>query len=108
MLSSTLPELGIRDQRLFRQQCYVDGKWVEAEDGACLKVYNPADASILGTVPKFGAADTRRAIESAESAFPAWRSKSAKERSKILRRWYELCIEYQDDLGAILTAEQGK
>jgi succinate-semialdehyde dehydrogenase/glutarate-semialdehyde dehydrogenase len=108
MLSSTLPELEIRDQSLLRQQCYVNGHWVDAEDGAALGVHNPADESVIGTVPKFGAADTRRAIESAQSAFPAWRSKSAKERSKILRRWYELCMQHQDDLGAILTAEQGK
>ena len=108
MLSSTLPQLEIRDQRLFRQQCYVSGNWVDAEDHATLTVHNPADGSAIGTVPKLQAVDTRRAIKSAESAFPGWRRKSAQERSNILRRWYELCMQHQDDLGAILTAEQGK
>jgi succinate-semialdehyde dehydrogenase / glutarate-semialdehyde dehydrogenase len=101
-------ETHIKDKKLFRQQCYVGGSWVAAEDGAVFSVNNPADGSELGTVPGFGASDTQRAIAAAEAAFPAWRAKTGKERSQILRRWFDLCMQNQDDLAAILTLEQGK
>jgi succinate-semialdehyde dehydrogenase / glutarate-semialdehyde dehydrogenase len=101
-------ETHIKDKKLFRQQCYVGGSWVAAEDGAVFSVNNPADGSKLGTVPGFGVADTQRAIAAAEAAFPAWRAKTGKERSQILRRWFDLCMQNQDDLAAILTLEQGK
>jgi succinate-semialdehyde dehydrogenase / glutarate-semialdehyde dehydrogenase len=101
-------ETHIKDKSLFRQQCYVGGAWVNAEDGAVLAVTNPADGSEIGVVPRFGAADTRRAIDAAEAALPAWRAKTGKERSQILRRWFDLCMQNQDDLGTILTLEQGK
>ena len=104
--SNGAPKLG--DPSLFRQQCYVDGQWIDADSGASIEVTNPADGSLLGTVPKLGAAETRRAIEAAERAWPAWRNKLAKERANILRRWYELMMEHQDDLGLLLTLEQGK
>jgi succinate-semialdehyde dehydrogenase / glutarate-semialdehyde dehydrogenase len=101
-------KLPIQNDSLFRQQCYVGGRWVDADDGAVLTVTNPADGSMLGTVPKFGAAETRRAIDAAEAALPDWAAKTAKERSQIMRRWFDLCMQQQDDLATILTLEQGK
>jgi len=98
----------LKDPKLFRQQCYIDGAWVDADDGSTLEVTNPANASRVGTVPKMGAAETRRAIEAAERAQPAWRAKTAKERSDILRRWNDLMLANADDLGRIMTVEQGK
>ncbi len=105
-LNSVEPSL--KDARLFRQQCYVGGAWVNAADSGSFAVTNPADGSQIGTVPSFGARDTQRAIDAAEAALPAWRSKTAKERSQILRRWFDLCMQNQDDLAMILTLEQGK
>jgi succinate-semialdehyde dehydrogenase/glutarate-semialdehyde dehydrogenase len=107
MLTSAL-EIAVKDEKLLRQECYVGGAWVGAEDGSVFPVTNPADGSQIGTVPSFSAADTRRAIDAAEAAWPAWRAKTAKERSQIMRRWFELCMQNQDDLALILTLEQGK
>ncbi|OHS01905.1 NAD-dependent succinate-semialdehyde dehydrogenase, partial [Pseudomonas sp. HMSC75E02] len=90
------------------QQAYIDGAWVDADNGQTLKVNNPATNEIIGSVPKMGAAETRRAIEAADRALPAWRALTAKERANKLRRWFELMIEHQDDLGRLLTQEQGK
>lgn len=98
----------LKDTNLFRQQAYVDGKWLDAENGKTIEVTNPATGEVIGTVPKMGAAETKRAIEAANKALPAWRAKTAKERSVIIRRWYELLMEHQDDLAMILTVEQGK
>ena len=98
----------LKDSSLFRQQCYIAGQWCDAADGATLPVNNPATGETLGTVPKMGAAETRRASEAAGEAFPAWRAKTAKERAGILRRWFELMMENQDDLAVLMTAEQGK
>ena len=98
----------LKDSSLFRQQCYIAGQWCDAADGATLPVNNPATGEILGTVPKMGAAETRRAIEAAGEAFPTWRAKTAKERAGILRRWFELMMENQEDLAVLMTAEQGK
>ncbi len=98
----------LKDPKLFRQQCYIDGKWVDADNRATISVNNPADNSILGTVPKMGATETRRAIEAADRALPAWRAKTAKERANILRKWFNLMMENQEDLAQLMTAEQGK
>src|SRR6266852_3241083 len=98
----------LKDPRLFRQQCYIDGKWVEADDREAIPVNNPADNSILGTVPKMGADETRRAIEAAERALPDWRARTGKERAAVLRKLYELMIENQEALAQLMTAEQGK
>jgi succinate-semialdehyde dehydrogenase/glutarate-semialdehyde dehydrogenase len=98
----------LRDPSLLRQQCYIDGQWVSADDGATMPVTNPATGKPIGTAPLMGAAETRRAIEAAAAAWPAWRAKTAKERSAILRKWYDLQIEHRDDLALILTSEQGK
>ena len=102
----TLPKLN--DEKLLRQQCYIDGAWADADSGETLEVTNPATGEALGSIPKMGEAETRRAIEAANAAMPAWRAKTAKERAQILRRWFDLMMENQDDLGRILTAEQGK
>ncbi|KWR85810.1 MULTISPECIES: NADP-dependent succinate-semialdehyde dehydrogenase [Pseudomonas] len=98
----------LKDSSLFRQQAYIDGAWVDADNGQTLKVNNPASNEIIGSVPKMGAAETRRAIEAADRALPAWRALTAKERANKLRRWFELMIENQDDLARLMTLEQGK
>ncbi|UFH49520.1 NADP-dependent succinate-semialdehyde dehydrogenase [Pseudomonas sp. KNUC1026] len=98
----------LKDANLFRQQAYIDGAWVDADSGQSIKVNNPATNEIIGTVPKMGKAETRRAIEAADKALPAWRALTAKERSGKLRRWFELMIEHQEDLGRLMTMEQGK
>jgi len=98
----------LKDSKLFRDRAYVDGAWVEAESRKRFDVDNPADGSILGSVPDMGAAETKRAIEAANAALPAWRALPAKERSKILRKWYDLIMANADDLALLLTTEQGK
>lgn len=98
----------LKDTKLFRQQCYVNGAWVDADSGETIDVTNPATGEKLGTIPKFGADETRRAIEAANAAWPAWRAKLAKERAQILRKWFDLMMANQDDLAKLLTAEQGK
>ncbi|MCG6874667.1 MAG: NADP-dependent succinate-semialdehyde dehydrogenase [Betaproteobacteria bacterium] len=105
---TTLPALKLKDGSLFRQQCYIGGEWVNADSGKTINVTDPATGEVLGTVPNMGAAETRRAIEAANAAWPAWRAKTGKERAAILRKWYELMMANQDDLGMLLTAEQGK
>jgi succinate-semialdehyde dehydrogenase/glutarate-semialdehyde dehydrogenase len=100
--------LALKDPALFRQQCYVDGRWRDAEGGATHEVANPADGRRIGTVPRMGAAETRQAIDAADKAWPAWRSKTAKERSAVLRKWADLQLANADDLALIMTAEQGK
>ena len=98
----------LKDPSLFRQQCYIDGAWADADDGGTIDVDNPADNSVIGTVPRMGAGETRRAIEAANDAYPDWRARTGKERAAILRRWYELVIENQEDLAVLMTTEQGK
>jgi succinate-semialdehyde dehydrogenase/glutarate-semialdehyde dehydrogenase len=93
---------------LLREACYIDGEWVGADGGGTIAVTNPATGENLGTVPNCGAAETRRAIEAAQAAFPAWRAKTAKERAAILRKWYELMMANQEELARLLTMEQGK
>jgi succinate-semialdehyde dehydrogenase/glutarate-semialdehyde dehydrogenase len=98
----------LKDTQLFRQQAYIDGAWLDADSGQTLAVNNPATNEVIGTVPKMGAVETRRAIEAADRALPAWRALTAKERATKLRRWFELLMENQDDLGRLMTLEQGK
>src|SRR5947208_287573 len=98
----------LKDPTLLRQQGYIDGKWVDADNGATFRVTNPGNGQLIGTAPDMGAAETRRAIEAADRAWPAWRKKTARERSALLRRWYELMLANADDLAMILTSEQGK
>jgi succinate-semialdehyde dehydrogenase/glutarate-semialdehyde dehydrogenase len=105
-LERELPAL--KDPSLLRMQCYVDGKWIDSDDRRTNTIANPATGRPIGTVPVLGAVETRRAITAAEQAWPAWRAKTAKERSAVLRRWYELMMANVDDLALILTTEQGK
>ncbi len=98
----------LNDPKLFRQQAYIDGSWVDADNGKTISVNNPATNEIIGTVPKMGADETRRAIEAADKALPAWRALTAKERANKLRKWFDLMIANQDDLARLMTIEQGK
>ena len=100
--------LNLRDARLFRQQCYIDGAWQASATGRTFEVNNPADGSILGTVPELSAEETRNAITAAEAAFREWSRKTAKERASVLRAWLDLIREHTEDLAALLTTEQGK
>ncbi|PLX79768.1 MAG: succinate-semialdehyde dehydrogenase I [Desulfuromonas sp.] len=100
--------LNLQDTNLFRQQCYLNGAWTGADNSETIDVTNPANGSIIGNIPKMGVRETRRAISSANLAWPGWRTKTAGERSAILRRWSELMLANQDDLARLMTAEQGK
>jgi len=100
--------LDLSDATLLREKCYVDGQWIGADDGATMPVIDPATGALVGTAPLCGAPETRRAIDAAHRAFPAWRAKTAKERCAVLRAWTALMLEHADDLARILTAEQGK
>jgi len=108
VMTETAARLGLKDAGLLRGQCYVDGQWIDADSGKTIDVTNPSDGSRLGTVPAAGEAETRRAIEAANRAYPAWRARTAKERAKILRTWFDLMMANQEDLARIMTAEQGK
>lgn len=98
----------LNDPTLYRQQAFIQGKWCDAESKKTIDVTNPANAQLLGTVPKMGANETRTAIEAANQALPAWRALTAKERATILRRWFDLMMANQDDLAKLMTLEQGK
>ena len=98
----------IKDSSLFRQQCYVNGAWIDAPGGGTIVVTNKASGDRLGTVPSLGAEETGSAVAAAHAAFPAWAARTAKERCAVLRRWYELIVANADDIGTLMTAEQGK
>ena len=109
MLDSTTDLKGmLRDPELLATKAYLAGEWVEADTGARFDVTNPARGDVIASVPNLGRAETARAIAAAEIAQKAWAAKTAKERAAVLRRWFDLMIENQDDLAIILTAEQGK
>ena len=113
LIPTTLKDTGImslnlKDAELFRSRCCIDGEWVDADSAATIEVTNPATGAVLGTVPKMGRDETRRAIAAANAAWPAWRAMTAGARSKILRRWFELLLENQEDLAVLMTSEQGK
>jgi len=98
----------LNDNKLFRQQAYIAGRWCDADDGQSLAVTDPANGELLGSVPLMGGAEAVRAIEAAESALVDWRARTAKERAQILRRWFELLLEHEQDLARLMTFEQGK
>jgi succinate-semialdehyde dehydrogenase / glutarate-semialdehyde dehydrogenase len=98
----------LKDPSLLRQQCYVDGQWVDADGKGTFEVKNPANGERVGTMPKFGRAETRRAIDVANAAWPAWRAKTGKERAALLRKWFDLIVANADDLALLMTMEQGK
>jgi len=98
----------LKDPALLRQQAYIDGKWLDADGGQTTDVKNPANGEVIGSVPRMGAAETRRAIDAANAAWKDWRGKTAAERGRILRKWSELMLANVDDLALIMTLEQGK
>jgi succinate-semialdehyde dehydrogenase/glutarate-semialdehyde dehydrogenase len=98
----------LTDSLLLREQCFIDGRWVPADNGGTLPVHNPATTETLGVIPNMGAAETRRAIAAAARALPPWAARTAKDRAIVLRRWYELMLQHQEDLAILMTAEQGK
>ena len=98
----------LQDAALFRQQAYINGEWVAAGNAATVDIRNPATGERLGAVPDMGQAETAKAIAAANAAWPKWRAMTAKERAAIMRRWYDLMTAAADDLGQILTLEQGK
>jgi succinate-semialdehyde dehydrogenase/glutarate-semialdehyde dehydrogenase len=98
----------LKDPTLLRERCLIDGGWCAADSGATLDVTNPATSKKLGSIPNMGAAETRRAIAAAAASLPAWRARTAKERAVIMRRWFDLMTENQQDLATLMTAEQGK
>jgi len=107
-VNSAAAPVSLKDLRLFREACYVDGQWVQAASGATCPVDNPATGEIIGKVPKLTSAETRHAIEAANRAFKSWSAKTAKERAVILRKWFDLMMEHQEDLAHLMTLEQGK
>jgi len=101
-------KISLADPKLFREACYIDGAWVDSGARPAVAVDNPATGDIIGHVPALGRVETKRAIDAAARAFPAWRWKTAKERAVVLRRWFELMMANQDDLARLMTIEQGK
>ena len=100
--------MNLNDPQLFRQQAYIAGGWCDADDGQILAVTDPADGRSLGHVPLMGGAEAVRAIEAADQALPGWRALTAKARAQILRRWFDLILEHEQDLARLMTLEQGK
>src|SRR4051812_49187357 len=98
----------LRDEKLFRQRCYINGAWVAAASGTSIDVEDPANGERLGSVPNAGREETREAIAAAAAAFPLWRAHTGKELALMLRRWYELIMQHLDDLAMLMTREQGK
>lgn len=98
----------LKKKNLFRNQCFVAGEWIDAPGNRTIDVHNPATRELIGTVPSLGREETAGAIAAADAAWPGWRTKTAHERSRLVRRWYDLIVEHQDDLAMIMTAEQGK
>ena len=98
----------LKDPSLLQTRCLIDGQWLDADSGKTIAVTNPATGETIAHVPDMGAAETRRAIDAAETARAAWQKKTAKQRAAILRRWFELLTEHTDDLAVILSTEQGK
>ncbi|WP_445620243.1 NADP-dependent succinate-semialdehyde dehydrogenase [Kushneria sp. Sum13] len=100
--------MNLKDSSLLRQQAYINGQWVDADSGDTFDVTNPANGDTVATVARVGKAETRRAIDAAGAALPAWRDLTAKARSLILKRWFALMQEHREDLARILSMEQGK
>ena len=100
--------MSVLSSPLFKQQCYINGQWMDAQSGETIDVTNPATGERIGTIPKMGAAETAEAIEAARIAQKAWAAMTAKERHGILIKWFNLMMDNQDALGELLTLEQGK
>ncbi|MGH9312708.1 MAG: NADP-dependent succinate-semialdehyde dehydrogenase [Vicinamibacterales bacterium] len=100
--------MSLQDPRLFREACYIDGAWITSGSQGAIDVDDPATGDVIGRVPKLGAAEVRQAIDAANRAFPSWQRKTAKERAVVMRRWFDLMMEHQQDLARLMTVEQGK
>ncbi|MEQ1866207.1 MAG: NAD-dependent succinate-semialdehyde dehydrogenase [Micropepsaceae bacterium] len=98
----------LKDPQLLREKAYVNGEWVGADSGATFPVTNPVNGAVLASLPDLLEGETRRAIEAANAAWPAWAAKTAKERAVVLRKWFDLMMANQEDLAVIMTSEQGK
>ena len=98
----------IKDQELFREACFINGRWIGPGSSGSIPVDDPATGDVIGAVPKFGRAETRQAIDAAAAAWPAWRARTGKERAILLRKWFDLIMASQDDLARLMTLEQGK
>ena len=103
-----MPTPLLQDPGLLKSQCLVDGRWCDALDGARFDVLNPATGALVGTVPRAGASETEAAITAAERAFGPWKARTAEDRARVLRRWFELMLAHQEDLARLMTSEQGK
>ena len=103
-----ITETPLANADLLREQAWLNGEWVDADSGETFPVTNPATGEELAHVPRMGAAETRRALEAAEAAFPGWRGRTAADRARTMRRWADLMLEHLDDLALLLTLEQGK
>lgn len=100
--------LQLKKSDLFCTHCFINDRWIDADSGKTVEVTNPATGEVLGTVPYCGADETQRAIAAANESLDAWRSRTAGERSAVLRKWHDLLMENQEDLATLMTAEQGK
>jgi succinate-semialdehyde dehydrogenase/glutarate-semialdehyde dehydrogenase len=98
----------LKDPALFKERACIAGQWVAADSAQSIEVHNPANGTLLGTVPNMGAAETRRAIDAAHAAMGAWAKKTAADRARLMRKWFDLMMANQEDLAIIMTAEQGK
>lgn len=100
--------IALNDPSLLKSQCFINGQWVDATDGAIQEVRNPATGRLICTVPDAGRDQAQQAIDAAEQAFDGWKNRTAEDRANVLRRWFELMLQHQDDLALIMTSEQGK
>ena len=100
--------MDIKSFNLFKDKCFINGEWIKAISGEEISVNNPATLKEIGTVPKCGKGETRQAIEAANASWPEWRSKSAKERSTIMKKWFDLIMSNKEELAQMMTIEQGK
>src|SRR5262245_8424319 len=108
--TSSTPAAGVslKDPKLFRDACFIDGAWIGSSSGSPIPVDNPATGEVIGSVPSLGRGETRQAIDAAERAFHEWRKKTGKERAAVLRKWFDLMMANQEDLARLMTTEQGK
>ena len=100
--------IALKDRSLWKERACIGGEWLAADSGLTTEIRNPANGALLGTVPQMGAGEARRAIEAAHAAMPGWAKKTAGERARLMRKWFDLMMANQEDLAVIMTAEQGK